>query len=158
MSITSFISLLHLQYSEQRCDEWPHFIHKVDAAQRDHTMTVPPGGRERSGLTFIFCFLSLLNVCVWFSVTPWGFSSVHGVSPGKNTGVGCHAFLQGIILTQGSNPGFPHCRWILYSLNHQGSPKILEGVAYSFSRGTSWPWNWTRVSCIVGRSFTTFLV
>ena len=42
-------------------------------------------------------------------------------SPGKNTGVGCHALLQGIFPTQGSNPGFPHCRWILYQLSHQGS-------------------------------------
>ena len=32
-------------------------------------------------------------------------SSVHGDSPGKNTGVGCHALLQGIFPTQGSNPG-----------------------------------------------------
>ena len=31
-------------------------------------------------------------------------SSVHGDSPGKNTGVGCYAFLQGVFLTQGSNP------------------------------------------------------
>ena len=30
-------------------------------------------------------------------------SSVHGVSPGKNTGVSCHALLQGIFLTQRSN-------------------------------------------------------
>ena len=30
-------------------------------------------------------------------------SSVHGDSPGKNTGVGCHALFQGIFLTQGSN-------------------------------------------------------
>ena len=30
-------------------------------------------------------------------------SSVHGNSPGKNTGVGCHVLLQGIFLTQGSN-------------------------------------------------------
>ena len=30
-------------------------------------------------------------------------SSVHGDSPGKNTGVGCHALLQRIFLTQGSN-------------------------------------------------------
>ena len=37
-------------------------------------------------------------------------SSVHGDSPGKNTGIGCHGFLQGIFLTQGSNPGLPHCR------------------------------------------------
>ena len=32
-------------------------------------------------------------------------SSVHGDSPGKNTGVGCHALLQGIFPTQGWNPG-----------------------------------------------------
>ena len=49
-------------------------------------------------------------------------SLVHGDSPGKNTGVGCHALLQGIFLTQGSNPGFLHCRQILYHLSHQGSP------------------------------------
>ena len=45
-------------------------------------------------------------------------------SPGKNTGVGCHALLQGIFPTQGSNPGLPHCRQILYQLSHQGSPQI----------------------------------
>ena len=47
-------------------------------------------------------------------------SSVHGNSPGKNTGMGCHALLQGIFLTQGLNPGLPHCRQILYHLSHQG--------------------------------------
>ena len=41
-------------------------------------------------------------------------SSVHGDSPGKNTGVGCHALLQGIFPTQGSKPGLLHCRQILY--------------------------------------------
>ena len=49
-------------------------------------------------------------------------SLVHGDSPGKNSGVGCHAFLQGISPTQGSNPGFLHCRWILNCLSHQESP------------------------------------
>ena len=44
-----------------------------------------------------------------------------------NTGVGCHAHLQGILLTQGSNSGLPSCRQILYHLSHQGSP----GTAYS---------------------------
>ena len=34
-------------------------------------------------------------------------SSVPGDSPGRNTGVGCHALLQGIFPTQGSNPGIP---------------------------------------------------
>ena len=52
-------------------------------------------------------------------------SSVHGDSPVKNTGVGCHALLQGIFPTQGSNPGRPHCRQILYHLSHQGSPNQL---------------------------------
>ena len=45
-------------------------------------------------------------------------SSLHGIlppwdSPGKNTGVGCHFLLQGIYLTQGSNPGLPHFRQTL---------------------------------------------
>ena len=55
-------------------------------------------------------------------------SSLHGDSPGKYTGVGCHALLQRIFPTQGSNPGLPHCRWILYHLSHQGSPFIWVQV------------------------------
>ena len=51
-------------------------------------------------------------------------SSVHWDSPGKNTGMGCHALLQRILPTQGSNPGLPHCRQILYPLSHQGSPYL----------------------------------
>ena len=39
----------------------------------------------------------------------------------KNTGVGSLSLLQGIFLTQGSNRGLLHCRWILYQLNYQGS-------------------------------------
>ena len=66
-------------------------------------------------------------------------TSVHGDSLGKNTGVGCYALLQGISPAQGSNPGLPHCRWILFHLSHQGSPRILERVAYPFSREFSWP-------------------
>ena len=66
----------------------------------------------------------------------------HGVyspwnSPGKNTGVDSHSLLQGIILIQGSNPGLPHCGQILYQLSHQGSPRILEWVAYPFSSRSS---------------------
>ena len=41
-------------------------------------------------------------------------SSVHGDSPGGNTGAGCHALLQGIFPTQGLNPGLLHGRLILY--------------------------------------------
>ena len=50
-----------------------------------------------------------------------GFS-IHGVSQAQ-TRVGCHFFLQGIFLTQGSNPGLPHCRQTLYRLSHQGIKK-----------------------------------
>ena len=41
-------------------------------------------------------------------------SFVHGDSPGKNTGVGCHTLLQGIFPTQELNQGLLHCRWTLY--------------------------------------------
>ena len=47
---------------------------------------------------------------------------------GKNTRVGCHSLLQRIFLTQGSNLGLPHCRQILYSLSHQGSPCLCVCV------------------------------
>ena len=40
----------------------------------------------------------------------------------KNPDVGSLSLLQGIFLTQGSNPGLPICRQILYQLSHKGSP------------------------------------
>ena len=35
--------------------------------------------------------------------------------------------------------GLLHCRWILYQLSYQGSPRKLEWVAISSSRGSSHP-------------------
>ena len=51
--------------------------------------------------------------------SPWN-------SPGQNTGVGSLSLLQGVFLTQGLNPGLPHCRQILYA-EPQGKPflKVL---------------------------------
>ena len=43
-------------------------------------------------------------------------------APGKNTGVGCYALLQGIFPTQGSNSCLLCCGQIPYLLSHQGSP------------------------------------
>ena len=83
-------------------------------------------------------------------------SSVHEDSPTKNNEVGCSALLQGIFPTQGSNPGLLHCRWVLYQLRHQGSPRILEWVVYPFSRATCQPRNWTGVSYIAGGFFTSW--
>ena len=55
---------------------------------------------------------------------PWTVAGQED-SPGKNTGVDCHALFQGIVPTQGSNPGLPHCQQILYRLNYQGSADLL---------------------------------
>ena len=62
--------------------------------------------------------------------SPWN-------SPGQNTGVSSLALLQGIFLTQGSNPGLLHCRWILYQLSHKGSlwPGGSEGKASACNEG-----------------------
>ena len=43
----------------------------------------------------------------------------------KNTGVGSLSLLQGIFLTQESNKGLLHYRWIIYQLSYQGSPLIF---------------------------------
>ena len=94
--------------------------------------------------------LTLCDPMDWLC-SPWN-------SLGQNTGVGSLSLLQGIFPTQGSNPGLPHCRWIHYQLSHKGSPRILEWVAYPFSSGSSWPRNWTGVSCIAGGFFTNWVI
>ena len=94
---------------------------------------------------------SVMSYSLWPSglYTPWN-------SPGQNTGVSSLFLLQGVFPTQGSNPGLPHCRRILYQLSHKGSPRILEWAAYPFSSRSSRPRSWTGVSCIAGRFFTNW--
>ena len=76
------------------------------------------------------------------SLQPHGLCSLWN-SPGQSTGVGSLSLLQGIFPNQGLNPRLPHCRWILYQLSHKGGPRILECIAHSFSRISSWPRNRT---------------
>ena len=76
----------------------------------------------------------------------------------SNTGVGRLSLLQGIFLTQESNWGLLHCRQILYQLSYQGSPRIMEWIAYPFSSRSSRPKNWTRVSCIASGFFTNWTI
>ena len=76
--------------------------------------------------------------------SPWN-------SPGHNTGVGSLSLLQGIFPNQGLNPGLLHCRRILYQLSHKRSPRILEWVAYPFSKGSFQLKNQTGFSCIACR-------
>ena len=90
-------------------NELHHLRVKVKGAQSCPTVCDPPG-----------------------LYSPWN-------SPGQNAGVGSLSLLQGIFPTQGSNPGLPHCRQILYQLSHKGSQRILEWVAYPFSSGLSDP-------------------
>ena len=99
---------------------------------------------------------SKIDLCLTEMLQP-GFS-VHGDSPGKNTGVGCHALHQGIFPTQGSNSGLLQYKWILYHRSHQGSPRILECVACPFSKGSSQPRSQTGVSCITGGFFTIWAI
>ena len=56
--------------------------------------------------------------------------SVHGIFQAR---ILEYSLLQGIFLTQGSNPGLLHCRQILYYLSHQGSP-IFSPYTYSYCR------------------------
>ena len=83
-------------------------------------------------------------------------SSIHGNSPGKITGMDCHALLQGIFPTQGSNPGFPHCRFPTLQADSflsepPGKPKNTGVGSLSHLQGIFL----TRVSCIAGRFFTS---
>ena len=92
---------------------------------------------------------------VWLFAAPWIVAYqaplFMGILQAKYIGVCCFALLQGIFPDQGSNPGLPHCRRIVYHLSQQECPWILQWVAYPISRETSWPRNQTRVSCIAGR-------
>ena len=76
----------------------------------------------------------------------------------QNTGMGSLSLLQGIFPTQGSIPGLLRCMQILYQLSHKRSSRILEWVAFPFSRASSQPRNQTRVSCIAGGFFTSCVV
>ena len=79
----------------------------------------------------VLCLVTQLcpTLCDPMDCTPPG-SFVHGNSLGKNTAVGCHALLQGIFPTQGSNSCLPHYRRILYHLSHQES--ISRWILYHF--------------------------
>ena len=76
-------------------------------------------------------------------------SSVQGGSPGKNSGVGCHASLQGIFPTQGLNPGLPHGRWIFLSAKTLGKPKNSGVGAPSLLQGIfpNKELNWGHLHC-----------
>ena len=87
----------------------------------------------------LFCIIYIVHSLVTQSCpTLWDpmdcslpSSSVHGIFPGKSTGMGCHFLLQGIVLTQGMNQGLPHCRQaqlILKQRDYPGGPNLMAEV------------------------------
>ena len=119
------------------------FSHCKKVSMRGTATGPQPGGwRGVRGTSQGLFLVTQLCATLWDAMDcgPPG-SSVHGHSPSKNNGAGCHALLQGIFPTQGSNPGLPHCRRILYRLSHQGSPpgiwqvEIVEGRWQEVTRG-----------------------
>ena len=67
----------------------------------------------------VSCCFCLVASVMSNSIRPYRLQPARLLSPwdslGRSTGVGCHNLLQGIFLTQESNPGLLHCRQILYS-------------------------------------------
>ena len=77
-------------------------------------------------LVLMLSHVSRVRLCDPMDCSPPGFS-VHGDSPGKNTGVGWHVFLQGIFLNQGSNlasPAAPTLQADSWPLSYLGSRSI----------------------------------
>ena len=104
--------------------------------------------------------LSILWHCLKVKITPDSLWP-HGLyspwnSPDQNTGVNSLSLLQVIFPTQRWNPDLVHCRWILYQLSNQGSPRILGWVGYLFSSGSLWPRIQIGTSCIAGGIFTNW--
>ena len=101
---------------------------KDQTSERHHKKQGSGAGGEN-------CFLSFrpLKVLVAQSCSTlcdsMGCSLCPRDSLGKNTGVGCHSLLQGILPAQGLNLHLPHCRQILYRLSHQESPGNWESEA-----------------------------
>ena len=100
---------------------------------------------------FLLCFIFALSAL-------WPICHKQQKKVVRFTGMGSHFLLQGIFPSQGLNPGLPQCRWIIYQLGHQGSPKILDWVTYPFSTGSSQPRNQTGVSCIASGFFTNWAI
>ena len=105
--------------------------------------------------TIYWCYSSLSHVwlCDPKDCSLLG-SSLHWEFSRQEYWSGLSSLPQRIFPTQDSNPGLPRCGQILYHLSHWGSPRILEWLAYPFSRGSSQPSNPTGASCIAGGFFT----
>ena len=86
---------------------------------------------------FLGCVCAQSCLTLWDTMycNPPG-SSVHGDTLGKNIGVVCHALLQGILPTQGSNPSLLqllHWQANFPPLSYLGSPFLRQLLLFSYS-------------------------
>ena len=103
----------------------PGNIHSYLASVWYHVLLIPITLLRIPSIRPLCCCALLSHSVVSDSLQPQGLAHqalLSGDSAKKNTGVSCHALLQGISPTQEANPGLPHCRWILHQLSYQGSP------------------------------------
>ena len=107
----------------------------------------PSQPRNQTGVSWVaggypYCGILFSLIKEWDSDSCYNMSEIcsvlsdslqpHGLyspwnSPGQNTGVGSLFLLQGIFPTQGSNPGLPHGRQILYQMNHSKAQERWSG-------------------------------
>ena len=79
-------------------------------------------------------------------------SSIHGIFPGKNTGVDCHFLLQRIFPTRRLNLGLPHCRQMLYHLSHQVILAVRGCLSYKVMKRLKTHPTQTRAIVLKGKS------
>ena len=79
-------------------------------------------------------------------MTPWTVARQAPQSKEFSTAVGSRSLLQGVLPTQGWNPGLLHCRQILYQLNHQGSPELLTGRHHLNPEGKDSSWTHKKIT------------
>ena len=90
------------------------------------------------------------------SLWPHGLNSLWN-SPSQNTGVSTCSLLQGIFPTQGSNPGLPHCRWILYQLNIREAQEYWSRLLVGTSWATREARDWDRALIMLHLVFNKFI-
>ena len=104
-------------------------LHFSYVLQSPLCITIPPGNSFLGINNFVLCCAKLLQSCPTLCnsveptrlLCPWD-------SPGRNTGVGCHALLQGIFPTQGSNLcllHLPHRQAGSLPLAPPGKPNLI---------------------------------